>query len=241
MKKMNTKIWITVPTHNRKTIARICLKQLSLHKKDNFLHVSDDHSSEFDPLKEFEPWADKIERTPKKMGVQHLRCWEFREFLKQDEYDLIYMTDSDTLHDPGFINRLLQLYLKYKSPVCLYNAKAHQRPIVREDDRSDISIRKTMPGVSQLYDRRMVEKIVKILDVKGDPVYAWDYRVVEYLARNTITSRTSFLQHFGGEGSIHNKTLQQDVALNPTNYLKMMWNPVVSRLKTNDQDLTFLD
>ena len=85
---MNTKIWITVPTHNRKTIARICLKQLAKHKKDSFLHVSDDHSSEFDAVAEFSQWADKVERTPKKMGVQHLRCWEFRDRRSDQSYVL---------------------------------------------------------------------------------------------------------------------------------------------------------
>lgn len=223
------KIWITVPTFNRQKIAEIVIRQLSNHKKEHFLHVSDDYSTAYDPFKLFD-YADKVEKPPKKMGVQHLRCWEFREFLKTD-YDLIYMTDSDALHDPNFINRLLELYDRTKLPVCLYNTKWHQTSTIVEDKNHDFYYRRTMPGISQMYNREMVKKIVTRLNRTGDPVYAWDYRVVEYLKTQVVTSKTSYVQHFGGPGSIHNKTLQQDIALTPTNYLKAMWNPTLQKIK----------
>lgn len=223
------KIWITVPTWNRKETAEVIIPNIAEYKKEHFLHISDDHSTAYNPHELFKDYADKIDIVPRKMGVQKLRCWEFREFLKTD-YDLIYMTDSDALHDPNYIDRLLELYNYTKSPVCLYNTKWHKSSTISHEKDLDFYWRRTMPGVSQLYDREMVEKIVDILNKKGDPVYAWDYRVVEFLKTKVVTSKTSYVQHFGGPNSIHNKTLHQDVALEPTPYLESMWKPIVEKI-----------
>jgi len=223
------KIWITVPTYNRKKIAEIVIPQLAKHKKEHFLHISDDFSTAYDPFKLFADYADQIERPPKHMGVHKLRCWEFRQFLKTD-FDLIYLTDSDAFHDPNYIDRLLYLYEHTKAPVSLYNTKWHFNATRKELPELDAIYRSTLPGISQLYNRKMVEKIVKALDRAGDPVYAWDYRVIEYLNTICVTSKTSYIQHFGGPGSIHHPTLTTDTAHNPTNYIKAMWQPIVEKI-----------
>jgi len=223
------KIWITIPTWNRKKTAETIIPITYKHKKDHFLHITDDYSTEYNAFELFKNHADQIERPPKKLGVQLLRCWEFRKFLETD-YDLIYMTDSDALHDPNFTDRLLELYDVTKHPVCIYNTNWHIRATINYNEKYNFYWRRTMPGVSQLYDRSMVEKIVKELDKRGDPVYAWDYRVLEYLGMKSATSKTSYMQHFGGPGSIHNKTLTSDTALEPTEYLKSMWNPILKQI-----------
>ncbi|MFV2015307.1 MAG: hypothetical protein ACC656_07765, partial [Candidatus Heimdallarchaeota archaeon] len=138
--------------------------------------------------------------------------------------------DSDAMHDPNYINRLLELYDKTKAPICLYNTKWHKPSTIKEDKALDFYWRRTMPGISQMYDRKMVSKIVYRLKQVGDPVYAWDYRVVEYLNQHIVTSKTSYVQHFGGPGSIHNTTLEKDIALEPTNYLKAIWTPIVKKI-----------
>jgi len=222
----NKKIWITVPVYNRYKTAKSIIPNIYNHKKEHFLHITDDYSTEYNAFEKFKNYSDQIERPPKKMGVQLLRCWEFRRFLETD-YDLIYMTDSDALHDPNFIDRLLELYEFTKHPVCIYNTKWHKNSTINYNSNKDFYWRKTMPGISQLYDREMVEKIVKSLDKHGDPIYAWDYRVLEFLGMKSVTSKTSYVQHFGGPGSIHNKTLTQDTAVEPTQYLKEQWNPIL--------------
>lgn len=223
------KIWITIPTWNRAKTATTIIPEIAKYKKDHYLHISDDHSTEYDPAVAFKDIADEVAKPPRKMGVQKLRCWEFRKFLKTD-FDLIYMTDSDALHDPNFIDKLLELYTYTKAPVCLYNTKWHTASTIKYVEELDFYWRKTMPGVSQLYDRSMVEKIVSVLNKKGDPNYAWDYRVVEYLKTDVVTSKTSYVQHFGGPNSIHNKNVNSDVALQPTDYLAEQWSPIIKKI-----------
>jgi len=224
------KIWITIPVYNRYKTAKAIIPITYKNKKNHFLHISDDFSTEYNASEVFKNYADEIERPPKKLGVQLLRWWEFRKFLETD-FDLIYMTDSDALHDPNYIDRLLELYEFTKHPVCIYNTKWHVNATVNYNSVKDFYWRRTMPGISQLYDREMVEKIVKTLDKKGEPTYAWDYRVLEFLNMRAVTSKTSYIQHFGGPGSIHNKTLTSDTALEPTKYLKEMWNPILKQIQ----------
>ena len=74
------KIWITIPTWNRKKTAETIIPITYKHKKDHFLHITDDYSTEYNAFELFKNHADQIERPPKKLGVQLLRCWEFRKF-----------------------------------------------------------------------------------------------------------------------------------------------------------------
>jgi glycosyltransferase involved in cell wall biosynthesis len=241
------KIWITVPTFNRKKIAEVSLKQLCNHKGAHTLHVSDDWSTEYSP-NIFEQFSDQVEKVPRKMGIHHLRCWEFRKFLNERSEDLLYMTDSDTVHDPNFADRLIELY-KFKYPTTIYNTQHHfnsslPRHLLEQYCPETLNhgaiLRRTMPGVSQLFDREMVTKIVNYLDSEGDPVYAWDYRVIECLRTPCVTSNISFLEHFGGPGSIHNKTLDTDRAYNPTEYLKSI-RPIVIDYLNSDKTINDLN
>ena len=43
------------------------------------------------------------------MGVDNLRWHQFRSFLEQDEFDVLYFTDSDAVHDPEYTDVLKTL------------------------------------------------------------------------------------------------------------------------------------
>lgn len=223
------KIWITIPVWNRKKTAETIIPYTYKHKKEHFLHITDDHSTEYDAKELFKEYADQIDRPSKKSGVHKIRTIEFNQFLKTD-YDLLYMTDSDALHDPNFTDKLLELYNKTKHPVSIYNTNWHRKHTIKYNKVDDFYWRKTMPGISQLYDRKMVEKIVAALKKHGSPKSAWDYKVVEYLGMKCVTSKTSYVQHFGGKGSIHHQFLKSEVAVEPTEYLKEMWDPIVEKI-----------
>lgn len=221
------KIWTTVATWNRKKITEICLKQLHSHKQDSFLHVSDDYSTDYS-LDDLSKYCDLVERPSKKLGIHAMRCWEIEQFLKTD-YDLIYFTDNDAFHDPSYIDRLKDVYSRYKLPVSLYNTRWHFMNTISED--GDTVIRSSMPGISQLYNREMATRILNTVRQIGVPDYAWDYRFVEYLKTQTVTTKTSYIEHFG-PGGIHNpgNDFERDRATNPTMYLIEKRQPIINYL-----------
>jgi glycosyltransferase involved in cell wall biosynthesis len=253
-----SKVLIAVPVWNRKKVTELVLTQLYKHKGDNAeVWVYNDWSTEYDndwlstmsdkviKLPASKKVVIKNERNSKGMGVQHLRWYQFREFLKQDEFDFIYMTDSDAFHDPNYMETLLKLHGKYKTkngtklPVCLYNTIHHSQPQNTKFQNDEVMLRITAPGISMLYSREMVEKIVESLEIYKkqtgeDPIYAWDYRAQEWLRRPWITSKTSYIEHYGAdENSMHTPKgmWDRDRAVNPTEYLQSNRNDLISYLE----------
>ena len=108
-----------------------------------------------------------------------------------------------------------------KLPVCLYNSRDHSgdKTILYNENR--IMMKKTAPGLSMFFDRKMVEKMVGVLDNVGHDhdTYGWDYRAIAYLGLPWITPEVSFLEHYGGDG-LHNIDYETDRAINPTQYLQ---------------------
>ncbi len=247
------KILICLPVYNRKNITELVLENLNKYKGDAKLWVYNDWSSEYD--NDFlEPLCDKVfklapsnkivvknEKNVNGMGVQHLRWHQFREFVAQDEFDYIYFTDSDALHDPNFIEVLKTTHGKYKMkngdklPVSLYDTVWHAQPQNLLKEGSDVFMRRTAAGISQLYSKDMAIKIVNTLNKqKEDPIYAWDYRAQEYLGLPFLTTKTSYVEHFGAvKESMHTPQGQwdRDKATNPTQYLKDIRNDVIAYLE----------
>lgn len=249
------KILICVPVFNRENITELVLENLNKYKKDATLWVYNDWSEEYD--NDFlEPNCDKVFKLPKSdkivikneknvngMGVQHLRWYQFREFIKMDEFDAIYFTDSDALHDPSYIDILKNASKKYtlsngyKLPICLYSTKWHIDSTINET--SDIYMRKTAPGISQLYTKDMAKKIVDGLEnynkIHGcDPDYGWDYHVSDFLKLPFITTKKSYIEHFGADvDSMHTpKGLwDRDRALEPSEYLKNIRQPIIDYIE----------
>lgn len=223
------------------------MKYKSINSK---LYVYNDWSTDYD--NEFlEPLCDNVVKLPesnhvvvknesnkKGRGVQLLRWYQFREFLKSD-FDLLYFTDSDAIHDINFEQQLISLYKKYTSkngnhlPICLYDTIFHSQTPLKETN--DVFMRKTAPGISHLYDKEMVQTIVNFLDtLKEEPTYGWDYYSIDWLKRPCLTTKISFVEHFGAvEGSMHTPTGEwdRDRAKNPTKYLLDIRKNVIDYLE----------
>ncbi len=231
------RILIAVPVFNRKKLTQLCLSQIQRYKTPNcFLQVYNDHSTEFD--NEFlRNYADEVIKLPKKMGIHNLRLYQLRQFLHSD-FDYIYLTDNDVIHDPDFIKMLVFLYEigEKKLPVCIYNTIHHMQPNIILFQNNFVILKRTAPGVSMFFDKKMVEKIINILDNIGgyQDDLSWDYRVIAYLDRPVITSVTSYLEHFGVSG-IHNIDFERDKALNPTKYLQDRREKIINYLTGKSQ------
>ena len=245
------KILICVPAYNRQKITEIALKSIYDNKKNATVWVYNDWSGEYDN-DVLEPYADKVFKLEKSkkivvknennifgMGVQHLRWHQFRRFLEMDEYDAVYFTDSDAVHDPNYIDVLKTLYSQIsdkegnKLPICLYNSAFHT--LATLEDRGGVVVRATGPGISQLYDKNMCKIIVEELDkLDSDPDYEWDYRCLEYLKRPMITTKNSYVEHYGAvEGSMHTHKgdWDRDRAVNPTEELAKDRDKIIEYLE----------
>jgi len=123
-KTSDISILIAVPVFNRKKITQLSLEQMKRYKTGYCrLQAYNDHSTEYS--NDFlEPYADEVIQLPGKMGIHNLRMYQFKNFLETD-FDLLYMTDNDIIHDPHYITVLEALYEtgNRKLPVCLFNSK----------------------------------------------------------------------------------------------------------------------
>ncbi len=215
-------VLITVPVFNRKRVTQLSLAQTRRYKTSYcHLQVYNDHSTEFDNSFLL-PYADEVIQLPVKMGIHKLRRYQFIKFLESD-FDLVYMTDNDVIHDPHYITVLMVLYEmgNRKLPVCLYNTEfsGHESNILY--NQNGIMIKKAAHGVSMLYDRKLAEKIVSMMNKAGDAhdVISWDLRAVSYLDLPWIAPEISYLEHYGADG-LNNNDYERDRALNPTPYLE---------------------
>jgi hypothetical protein len=215
-------VLIAVPVFNRKRITQLSLAQTKRYRTSYcHLQVFNDHSTEFDNSFLL-PYADEVIQLPGKMGIHKLRQYQFRKFLESD-FDLIYMTDNDVLHDPHYIKVLTALYEmgNRRLPVCLYNTEfsGHESNILY--NRNGIVIKRAAHGVSMLFNRNMARKIVSAMNKSGDTheVISWDLRAVSYLDLPWIAPEMSYLEHYGA-GGINNDDYERDRSLNPTPYLE---------------------
>jgi hypothetical protein len=246
------KTLIAIPVYNRLKVSQLCLQSIYRNRESSVVHVYDDHSSEFsgDVLA---PFCDELFRLPPRnrpvfkmesntqgMGVQHLRWYQFRDFLNRPEFDHLYLTDSDALHDPSYMEmlQLLEEMLdktRQKIPICLYNSRFHCSPSNNMAGNTRLILRKSAPGISHFYTRDMVARIVCRLDaLKSDPDYGWDYIAPQLLGLPFLTTANSFVEHFGAVvGSMHTRAgdWNRDRAINPTSYLAKLRGPIIAYLE----------
>jgi Tfp pilus assembly protein PilF len=230
----NKTILISVPVFNRKQITRLSLIQTKRYRTSYcHLQVYNDHSTEYDNVF-LTPYADEVIQLPVKKGIDALRWHQFRAFLETD-FDFVYMTDGDVIHDPRFISVLEVLYEmgERKLPVCLFNSAFHMEPRIILYRRNGVMLKGTAPGVSMFYDRAMVEKIVSMLDRHHD-TSIWDYTALKYLGLPWVTPETSYLEHYGG-GGVHNADYERDRAINPTTYLQDRRDSILSYLIKDEE------
>ena len=235
-------ILISVCVFNRKKITQLSLAQTKRYKTSYcHLEVYNDHSTEYDNSF-LEPYADEVIQLPAKMGIDNLRWYQFRKFLETD-FDFLYMTDNDIIHDPQYVPMLEALYEigNKRLPVCLYNSQFHMDPNIILFYKSGLILKETAPGFSMFYDRKMVDKIVAKIDKVGidNRHISWDYKASSYLCLPYITPERSFLEHYGAGGK-SNIDYERDRAINPTKYLQVRRESILKYLIENiDMQINF--
>ena len=235
-------ILISVCVFNRKKITQLSLAQTKRYKTSYcHLEVCNDHSTEYDNSF-LEPYADEVIQLPAKIGIDNLRWYQFRKFLETD-FDFLYMTDNDIIHDPQYVPMLEALYEigNKRLPVCLYNSQFHMDPNIILFYKSGLILKETAPGFSMFYDRKMVDKIVAKLDKVGidNRHISWDYKASSYLCLPYITPERSFLEHYGAGGK-SNIDYERDRAINPTKYLQERRESILKYLIENiDMQINF--
>jgi len=231
-------ILISVSAFNRKKITQVSLAQTMRYKTPYcHLQVYNDNSTEYGSSF-LMSYADEVIQLPEKKGIHELRWQQFRNYLESD-FDLLYMTDNDVFHDPQYVTVIEALYDigSHALPVCLYNSVFHMQPETILYCRNGMMLKKTAPGVSMLFDRKMARKILSVKDaISKQHSVSWDYGAAEYLGLPWITPETSFLEHFGADG-IHNDDYNRDRAINPTKYLQERRASLLQYLQ-HDTELT---
>ena len=244
------KILIAVATWNRPNVTKICLENLQEVRGPNVgLMIYDDASSAYDPSF-LDPYCDGLLRFRLHGGVERSRARAFRDFLhRYSEFDVLYLTDNDTIHDPAFIHVLNDFFIEQESyssahPIGLFRSVFHERAIEQQFDEFVVS--KTCPGVSQAYNREMAEKIVQLLDTNPvmETVYGWDYHWPATLGRSFLISSNSYVQHLArdvNEGGLHSKftgtsreafmrDFERDKSLYPTQTLTKLTEQCLQKL-----------
>jgi tetratricopeptide (TPR) repeat protein len=234
------KILIAVATYNRPIVTELCLQNLQLVRDSETKIVIYDDNSDAYSLEFLRGLADEVVRFNARQGIEKSRAQTFRDFLtKYPDYELLYLTDNDAIHDPSFAARLREIFEGQKQsslpihPAGLFNSTFHQGRILGQEDQ--FSIYETCPGISMCLTRSMVQKIVGYLDedVLNESSYGWDMRWPKAIGLPFKISKTSYVEHFARdrfESGMHStnsgvalenalKDFDRDRALNPSEYL----------------------
>jgi len=235
------KVFIALSTCERKIVTKLCLDNLKeIVKKDgnSKLAIYDDASETYDEkfLKKF---SKSVLRFRIRGGIERSRARSFRDFeYVHKDFDLLYITDNDTIHDPSFLSVLRDVHVvssvsfEKKMPIGLFNSVLHSNPKNIIDGDESFSIRYTCPGVSQCYDRSMVSKIVDFLNKNPiyETTYGFDYHWPRSLGVPFLQTKTSYLEHFARDKDEHGLhsglsedpmiDFNRDRAVNPTSYLQ---------------------
>jgi hypothetical protein len=248
MKQLKT--LIAIATWNRPNLTKLCLENLQEVRGLNAaVMIYDDCSSAYD-ASFLDPYCDGLLRFRMHGGIERSRARAFRDFVhRYSEFDILYLTDNDTIHDPIFVDVLSELFAEQEAypfahPVGLFRSVFHENAI--EQCFNKFVVSKTCPGVSQAYNREMAKKIVHLLDTNPvlETVYGWDYHWPAVLERPFLITANSHVEHFGRElteGGIHCKAnsvseedfradLDRDQAVEPTEYLKEIRAELVEKL-----------
>ena len=244
-------VLIAVATHNRPNITRISLEYMQpMRVRDRVvLAVYDDASTAYS-VRSLGSVSDLVVRFDARGGIERSRARAFRDFVYQyTQFDLLYLTDNDTLHDPDSINQLIRIFQGQintgsVSPVGLFNSVFHQKSILCQ--YGDFYLSSTCPGVSQCYTREMAHRIVEKLNYDSllESSYGWDYRWPATLGEPFILPVISYVEHLARdreEGGLHTtisgtdrasflRDYQRDRAVNPSVSLVEETPKVIDRL-----------
>jgi hypothetical protein len=218
--------------------------------------VYDDCSSAYD-ANFLDPYCDGLLRFRLHGGIERSRARAFRDFIhRYSEFDILYLTDNDTIHDPIFIDVLNEFFTEqehypFAHPVGLFRSVFHENAIEQHFEKFVVS--KTCPGVSQAYNREMTEKIVQLLDTNPmmETVYGWDYHWPAVLDRPFLISNQSYVEHLARdteEAGLHSRysgqsrtgfvrDFQRDRAISQTAKLRELAEQAIDRLWSSRESL----
>ena len=227
------KIQIHVPCFNRKAITAESLKTLrgAMSSHDELV-CWNDGSTEYD-FPWLHPFSDHVRNGPN-VGVEKQRIMHLSEFWASD-FDALYFTDNDCLHDPTSLAVAIRLQKEYQAAlVCLYNTDAHVRLVgntLVDDPDSEVIWRHYAPGVSYFLPRASVARIMPCIR----RITNFDWNIPDLLGGRCAISRVSYVDHIGAGGLRHPAGAGLDGgdrALNPTDFLVAKRAEVVARLST---------
>ena len=137
---------ISVATYNRKRTTAISLNSLNKHKGACEVIIYDDCSTGYgvDFLSNF----GKVKRNKTNLGVHKTKEKQFKDFLKT-KYKYLYITDSDAIHDPKFLEVLKSL--PKSKPISLYSSSTHET--FGKQNGEKYFFRKYSGGISHFYTR----------------------------------------------------------------------------------------
>ena len=233
------KILIALATYNRPIITDLCLKNLQTARDSKtMLVIYDDHSEAYSS-DYLNGHADEVVKFDVRGGIERSRARTFRDFLnKYTDYDLLYLTDNDAIHDPIFSDLLRGIFDGQKRhggeiyPVGLFNSVFHQSRLMAENEK--FFLYETCPGISMCYTREMVMAIVDYLDANpaAESAYGWDMTWPRVLKRPFLLPKNSYVEHFSRdrfEAGMHSTNsgissealldFERDRALYPSDYL----------------------
>jgi tetratricopeptide (TPR) repeat protein len=235
------KILVAIATYNRPIITDLCLRNLQQVRDSITKIIIYDDSSDAYNQKYLSDFADEVVRFESRQGIERSRARTFRDFLrKYKDYELLYLTDNDAIHDPDFAKTLREIFLAQEKsctpikPVGLFNSKFHQERI--KGEAGSFYFYETCPGISMCFTRPMVQKIVDYLedDPSAEFRYGWDMDWPKALNLPFMVPKTSYVEHFARDrfqSGMHSSNsgvdlksalddFERDRAINPSPYLR---------------------
>ncbi len=230
VEEFSSKVLICVCTWERRNVVEMCMANLAAHKHNARLVIYDDGSTEYD--KEFlRQFADEVHMLPrgegKREGVHALRIMMAKEFTQRRDYDWLYMTDSDAIHDPNFMLRFEQMIRAEKNwgAYSLFLSYYHTSDLKTHTQKSHGAA-----GISILFPRTSV---AKIKDYEQKNKQAWDGAFCRQLAdHEVLCSQISYVEHMGKGGFNNFDSWERVRARCPTKFLADMRPDAMARLES---------
>lgn len=210
---MNPRVFVATQTFNRPRVAEACLKQqASVLGPEAVLHVWDDHSQSPPD------WPDLI-REDIHLGPHKMRIFQLCAFLDSD-CEEVYLTDSDAVLDPAWLDVCRKLESPETPIVSLFNSNFHRQYTLGVGTKEGVpyAIRQYAPGISYYMRRETVEAIATEIGQIGSN---WDFALPSLLGNRCAVPLESYCDHYGA-GGIHTPVdnWTRDMAINPTPYLE---------------------
>jgi glycosyltransferase involved in cell wall biosynthesis len=231
--KKNPKILIVFPVYNRLATLKHTIPNMKEMFKNHDVRIYDDCSTE--PVEEYIksqlPNCTYI-KADKNYGVREWIPYIINDLFQfTDQYDYIYKTDSDSLHDPRAIEMMLSYSVNnYNHPVCGFNLQHHEKnkidynPPFATHKIQKAHFKSYSFGISMFFpveQYQMIHKMPKVIDCPFD----W---IISQETQPWVFPNTSYVEHIG-MGGFHNKECNFDrcIAFKPTPYLKKLRDKIL--------------